>query len=180
MKKDEVSMNEKEAWGGLKSPRDHKAAVGIRMADNCQREFGVFPDRITSVGDGKTERAVRRWILSRGTMKRIRENTKFSPGIEPSTWSMADEIRKGLFVRLEVRCAGEYCNVAAYADDLPEKRLDLVDYTDFIGDRCWRVVVEGRNGAFPKVYAKDKLQAWNVFLDYIANELDGKDHIHGD
>ena len=179
MKKD-ISMNEKEAWGGLKDPRGHKAAVGIRMADNRRREFGVFPDRITSVGDGKTERAVRRWLLSRGTMKKIRENTRFSPGLEPSTWSMAKEIRKGLIVRLEVRCAGEYCNVAAYADDLPAKKLDLVDVTDEFGAKCWKVAVEGRSGAFPMVYAKDKFQAWEVLLDYIANELDGKDYIHGD
>lgn len=76
--------------------------------------------------------------------------------------------------------AEDVCNDAAYADDLPEKKLDLVDVTDGFGTPCWRVVVEGRNGDFPLVYAEDKLQAWRVFLDYIANELDGRDHIHGD
>lgn len=178
--KEEVSVNEKEAWGGLKIWSDHKACVGIRMADNPKRDFGVFSNRITCAGDIRTRRVVRRWLLSSGTMKKIRENTRFSPGIEPSTWSMVKEIRKGLVVRLEVRCAGEYCNAAAYADDLPRKKLDLVDVTDGLGTPCWQVVVEGRNGAFPRVYAEDKLQAWRVFLDYIANELEGKGHIHGE
>lgn len=49
MNKD-ISMNEKEAWGGLKISSDHKAGVGIRMADNPQRDFGVFSNRITCVG----------------------------------------------------------------------------------------------------------------------------------
>ena len=43
---EDVSINEVENWGGLKSPRDHVAAVGARIIDNRSRNLDVVYNRV--------------------------------------------------------------------------------------------------------------------------------------
>lgn len=53
MKKEaeKVDINRRENWGCLKNPDDHVAAFGARFADNRYREFGIFGNRMTLIGE---------------------------------------------------------------------------------------------------------------------------------
>ena len=73
-----ISFNENENWGGLENASLHTAAVGARIADNRRREFGVFQDRITVVGEKKVAMMLQKWALGRRTLHAIKKHTRFS------------------------------------------------------------------------------------------------------
>lgn len=119
---EDVSINEVENWGGLKSPRDHVAAVGARIIDNRSRNLDVVYNRVTVVGRKDAADRLCNWLFSRKTLKHIAKNTRFVWGLDASTFEEHDiKLGKKFVVSLYVRCAGEYCYVAAYADEAEKK-----------------------------------------------------------
>ena len=111
-----VSINERENFGMLQSPRTHDAAVGIRIADNRSRDFGIFSDRITVIGEEKLAMRLRMWLLRDRTLKLIKKNVPFVFDGNGEEWSYDTSLGKDVDVKLNVICRGEYCYVAAYAD----------------------------------------------------------------
>lgn len=117
-----ISINEHENWGMLQGPKNHVAAVGARMADNRRREFGVFGDRITVVGREDVAKKLQRWLFSKKTLKMIAKNSSFVWGDGAFNVDLPTvPLCKGFEVYVHVRCCGEYCYVAAYADAIQEK-----------------------------------------------------------
>lgn len=125
MKKEpvKVDINRLENWGRLENPDDHAAAFGARFADSRSREFGVFGNRMTLIGEEKVAHRLERLILSKKVIKDIKKNTRFSyyggdkpPYDDANSWSTTYEMGKSFEVSLDVRCAGEYVYVRAYAD----------------------------------------------------------------
>lgn len=116
-----ISINESENWGNLVNPRQHIAAVGARLADNRSRDFGVFGDRITVVGQEDVAEKLHKWLFGRKTLKAIAKMTRYvwDGDADENEWYPIS-LGKKYEVRLHVRCCGEYCHVAAYADKVKE------------------------------------------------------------
>jgi hypothetical protein len=180
MKKEEiVSFNEKENWGGLVNPRDHDAAYGARFADNRKREFGIFGNRATLVGKKSIAEKLEKFILSKKVIKDIRNNTSFSyyGDKDRNCWSTKYSIGNDIDVLLDVTCSGEYVYVKAYADRAPSCVLDVELVSDKFGEKAFIVKMEGRSGEFPIIHADTKTAAMNTLIDFIANELEGRDDL---
>ena len=109
-----IRYNLDRKWGGLVNPEDHDAAVGIRIADNRHRDFGIFDDRMTVFGEEKAADKLHKWLFSKKTMKRIKANTSYRYGLDASHWATR-EVVGNLRVILCVECKGEYAYVSAYA-----------------------------------------------------------------
>jgi len=116
-----ISINECENWGMLQAPRNHVAAVGARMADNLRREFGVFGDRITVVGREDVAKKLQRWLFSKKMLKAIANASRFVWSGDAVERDLELPLNKDYKVNIHIRCAGEYCYVAAYADAIQEK-----------------------------------------------------------
>lgn len=122
-----ISIQEEANWGNLQEPRKHLAAIGARMIDNRRRNFDILWDRVTVVGRLDVAEKLKKWLFARKTLKEIAKNTRYVWG------GNADEkelypisLGKKYVVRLHVRCAGQYCYVAAYADaveDMKDMRI---------------------------------------------------------
>jgi hypothetical protein len=172
-----ISYNEKENWGGLEDAHMHTAAVGARIADNRSREFGVFPDRITVVGDKKVAAMLQKWALGKRTLQAVKKHTRFSfygQGHDENTW-MSGGTKNGVIISLIVRCCGEYVYLKAYADKV-DGPIDLLPSKDENGESCWEIVMNGNvvGPDWPKIHADSKDSAMSLLLDYIGNELEGK------
>ena len=120
---EKVDINRSENWGCLENPDNHVAAFGARFADSRSREFGIFGDRMTLIGEEKVAHRLERLILSNKVIKDIKKNTRFSyyggdkpPYDDANSWSATYKMGKSFEVSLDVRCAGEYVYVRAYAD----------------------------------------------------------------
>lgn len=184
MVKRRVSVNEKEAWGMLHYDRDFDACIGARFADNRNRDFGIFGNRVTMVGEDAIVNALHKWLFSKKTINAIKRNTSFSyyGGDQPSyndrnCWATSEIITcKGFEIQviMSVRCQGEYVYIAAYASRIPSDCFHLEEALDRNeeGKIGYRMTMPGRCRDFPVIYAKNKLEAMNILLDYIANELD--------
>lgn len=176
-----VSFNEKEAWGMLLYDSDFDACIGARFADNCRREFGIFGDRITMVGEDRVVSALKKWLFGKKTINAIKRNTSFARGIDDmNCWATSEAIAcRGyeIQITLSVKCQGEYAYVSAYAIKIPivKVSLDIVHQKNENGCYGFQIRIPGKNGDFPVIWAKNKLEAVNVFLDYISNGLDGKE-----
>lgn len=179
MKSKDVSINEAEAWGRLKDPRSHSAAFGARLVDNKRREFAAFGDRMTEVGDSRIVTKVRKWILGKKMQKEIRENTHFVYGADACTWTDRFDIGGNIEVRVVVVCAGEYCNVAAYADLVPPVEIGLMPLEEVDGEGPrWAIDLNGYViPSFPRIFAKTKGRAMEMLVNYIDNELRDRDDI---
>lgn len=180
MKGEKISINENENWGGLYHPEFHDAAIGARFADNRKRDFGIFNDRITIVGDKKVAEVLREWLFKSTTLKKIKRNTSFSfygGDGHISCWATMEKV-KYLAVTLDVQCSGEYCYVCAYADVIRESPINLIPRVGDDGEMVWKILISGRPGDFPLIHADDKDSAMNTLLDWIANELKGKDDMY--
>lgn len=116
-----LRINMAENWGGLVNPEQHVATVGARLADNRSRDFGVFGDRITVVGRENVAKKLHRWLLSKKTLKAIAKASCFVWGGDAVERDLDLPLNKDYKVHLHIRCAGEYCYVAAYADASQEK-----------------------------------------------------------
>jgi hypothetical protein len=125
MKKEpvKVDINRLENWGRLENPDDHVAAFGARFADSRCREFGIFGNRMTLIGKEDVAHRLERLILSKKVINDIKKHTRFSyyggykpPYDDANSWSTTYKMGKRFDVSLEVRCAGEYVYVRAYAD----------------------------------------------------------------
>lgn len=117
-----VSINAAENWGRLVNPAEHDAAAGYRLCDNRMRELTFFGNRMTVVGDEKLAKVLQRHIL-RSALRAIKKNTHYAWGVsDANEWHATYMIggKKNIEVKLDVRCAGEYCHVAAYADVVPK------------------------------------------------------------
>ena len=180
-KTEDISCNEKEAWGQLKDPRSHTAAVGARIVDNRSRDFQIFGDRITVVGQNGVAEKVRKWLFSGKMLKAIKKNTHFVYGYgdEPCIWTDRFDIGGNIEVELVVRCAGEYCYVAAYADVVAPMVIDLMPLATPDGEKPrWAIDIDGHViPALPSVFAKTKGRAMEALFNYLVNELDGRDDI---
>ena len=118
-----TSVNEKENWGNLVEPRRHAAAVGARLADNPRRDFAIFGNRITVVGQDDAAKRLLRLLFSRRTLRLIVRSSRFMPGCEASDASISGlELGKRYKVDIHVCGRGEYCHVQAYADRTEEYR----------------------------------------------------------
>lgn len=179
MKGKDVSVNEAEAWGRLKDPRSHSAAFGARLVDNKRREFAAFGDRMTEVGDDRIVGKVKKWLFGKKMQKKIKENTHFVYGADACTWTDRFDIGGNVEVRVVVVCAGEYCNVAAYADLVPPVKIGLMplEEVDGGGPR-WAIELNGYVvPSYPRIFAKTKGRAMEMLVDYLDNELRDKDDI---
>lgn len=176
-----ISVNEKEAWGMLLYDNDFDACIGARFADNRRREFGIFGDRITMVGEDRVVSALKKWLFGKKTINAIKRNTSFAYGInDRNCWATSETIAcKGyeIQVTLSVKCQGEYAYVSAYASKIPDSRVwvDLVHQKNDAGEYGFQIRISGRAGDFPVIWAKNKLEATNILLDYISNGLEGKE-----
>ena len=120
---DRIEINREYNWGCLENPDDHVAAFGARFADNRRREFGIFGNRMTLIGKEDVAHRLERLILSEKVINEIKRNTRFSyyggdkpPYDDANNWSTTYKMGKRFKVSLNVRCAGEYVYVGAYAD----------------------------------------------------------------
>lgn len=173
-----IAINANENWGGLIDPDTHTAAFGARFADNRRREFGLFGDRMTLVGEEKVARKLEKLVLGRKVMKDIRRNTSFSfSGRDWNCWGTTYSLGKDVDVTLSVECSGEYVYVKAYADRAPSCSLDVVPIEDKFGEVAWLATMEGRSGEFPVIHAATKASAMNILMDFVANELEGRDDL---
>lgn len=112
-----LKINMAENWGGLVNPEQHAAAVGARLADNRSRDFGVFGDRITVVGREDVAKKLHRWLFSKKTLKAIAKASCFVWSGDAVERDLDLPLNKDYKAHIYIRCAGEYCYVAAYADD---------------------------------------------------------------
>lgn len=120
-----ISINERENWGMLQGPRNHVAAVGARMIDNRRRNFDIPGDRITVVGREDVAKKLHRWLFSKKTLKMIAKNSSFVWGGGAFNVDLPTvPLCKGFEAYVHVRCCGEYCYVAAYADDANKEKTD--------------------------------------------------------
>lgn len=172
-----VSINEHEKWGLLKDPDSHTAAFGVRLIDNRRRQFGYFSDRATEIGDPAVLSKVKKWLCSNKIQKKIKDNTHFVWDADACEWRDVFNIGGNIEVELVVRCAGEYCHVAAYADSVPPLRIDLTPMGSG-DDTKWVMEIDGFvYPECPKISAKTKNKARSMLVDYLLNELSGKDDI---
>lgn len=112
-----ISINETDNWGRLVNPREHVAAVGARMCDNRSRDFGIFGNRITAIGRQDVAERLQKWLFSKKTLKGIAKASHFVWGgdaFETDIKGLA--LGKKYTVDIHIRCCGEYCYIAAYAD----------------------------------------------------------------
>lgn len=116
-----MKINIEYNWGGLVNPEQHVAAVGARLADNRSRDFGVFGNRITVVGRDNVAKKLYRWLFSKKTLKAIAKASRFVWGGDAVEQDLELSLNKDYTVHIHLRCVGEYCYVAAYADALQEK-----------------------------------------------------------
>ena len=125
MKKEpvKVDINRLENWGRLENPDDHAAAFGARFADRRSREFWIFGNRMTLIGEEKVAHRLEGLILSEKVIKDIKKNTRFSyyggdrpPYDDANSWSTTYKMGENFEVSLDVRCECEYVYVRAYAD----------------------------------------------------------------
>lgn len=179
MKGKDISVNEAEAWGRLKDPRSHSAAFGARLVDNKRREFAAFGDRMTEVGDDRIVGKVKKWLFGKKMQKKIKENTHFVYGADACTWTDRFDIGGHIEVRVVVVCAGEYCNVAAYADLVPPVEIGLMPLEEVDGEGPrWAIDLNGYViPSFPRIFAKTKGRAMEMLVNYIDNELRDRDDI---
>lgn len=187
MKKKEeeiVSFNEKENWGGLVNPRGHDAAYGARFADNRKREFGIFGNRATLIGKKGVAEKLEKFILSKKVQRDIKANTSFSyyggdnpPYNDRNCWATKYSLGKDIDVLLDVTCSGEYVYVRAYADRAKPCVIGVEQVADTFGEKAWIVTMEGRSGEFPIIHSETKSGAMNLLMDFIANELEGRDDL---
>ena len=105
-----TSVNEKENWGNLVEPRRHAAAVGARLADNPRRDFAIFGNRITVVGQDDAAKRLLRLLFSRRTLRLIVRSSRFMPGCEASEASIS-----GLALGKNTRLTSTYAAVASIA-----------------------------------------------------------------
>lgn len=180
MKKEEiVSFNENENWGGLVNPRDHDAAYGARFADNRKREFGIFGNRATLIGEKRLAYKLEKFILSKKVIKDIRKNTSFSyyggdkpPYDDANNWSTRYSIGRDVDVTLDVTCRGEYVYVRAYADRAKTCTIGVEPVAD-----AWVATMSGRDGKFPVIHANTRAEAMNMLVEFIANELESREDL---
>ena len=127
MKKEpeKVDINRRLDWGHLENPDDHLAAFGVRLADNRSRDFGVYGDRMTLIGEKKVAIRLNKFVVSRKVLNLVKKNTHF-------TWAGADgafetDLMMGKLIKVHLKavCAGEYCRIAAYADYVNEEKSKL-------------------------------------------------------
>ena len=178
--KEFLSINEKENWGNLVDPRGHAAAIGLRLADNRRRNFQMFSDRCTVVGDRDVAVKAQKWLYSRKTMNAIKRNTSFAFGVDDrNCWATTDVIgrNKDIHVTIDVTCSGEYCYVRVYADRLPSLELNVESAFDKERNHCWAVVFPSMGIRGPLIYAKTRIDAMKAFQEYLANELVAADSI---
>lgn len=177
--KKKVSINEKDNWGGLVDPDKHTAAFGARFADNQSRDFGIFGNRMTLIGEEQIAHRLERLIMSNKVLRDIKRNTSFSyhGGSDRNCWATTYSLGKNVDVTLSVECSGEYVYVSAYADRAPSCSLDVVQVEDKFGDIAWLATMEGRSGEFPVIHAATKRGAMNLLMDFVANELEGRDDL---
>lgn len=125
MKKEaeKIEINRLDNWGCLENPDDHVAAFGARFADSRSRDFGIFGNRMTLIGEETVADRLERTILSEKVINDIKKNTRFSyyggdkpPYDDANSWSTTYKMGKIFEVSLDVRCSGEYVYVRAYAD----------------------------------------------------------------
>jgi len=117
-KVEDLSINEAMNFGMLNDPRSHTAAFGVRLCDNRSRSFCHFMDRETIIGEKPAALALRKFVLSKRTLDKIKKGTHFQYGLDydgDGDFDMECEI-KDLSVKIHVRCSGEYCHIASYAD----------------------------------------------------------------
>lgn len=123
----DISINEHENWGMLQGPRNHVAAVGARMIDNRRRDFDIPGNRITVVGREDVAKKLQRWLFSKETLKTIAKITRYVWGGDADEKELYPiSLGNKYVVRLHVRCCGEYCYIAAYADaveDMKDMRI---------------------------------------------------------
>lgn len=174
--KDRVSVNEKEAWG-LLNYDDNKfdACVGVRLADNPKRDFGIFSDRITAVGEKSVVKTLKTWLFSKKTLSAIKRNTLFRYEGKSSRWTANYDIGRGrrINVLLNAECRGEYCYVSAYATRYPSGKVHVEPAVDSVGLSCWIAVMDDRpEFQSPYIYTDTRFKATNIFLDWIANHLE--------
>lgn len=174
-----IRYNLDRKWGGLVNPEDHDAAVGIRIADNRYRDFGIFDDRMTVFGEEKAAYKLQKWLFSKKTLNRIKANTSFRFGLDPSFWATMENVGN-LRVTLDVVCKGEYAYICAYADVIQGIGYDicLLPSFDKHGQPCWQIGIRGEWADYPMIHAVSKECAKSVLVDYIANELRGKDDMY--
>lgn len=174
-----IRYNLDRKWGGLVNPEDHDAAVGIRIADNRHRDFGIFDDRMTVFGEEKAADKLHRWLFSKKTMKRIKANTSYRYGLDASHWATR-EVVGNLRVILCVECKGEYAYVSAYADVISGLGDVLGLYPSFGkgGEQLWQIEIRGSSSGYPAIHANSRERALGIFVDYLENELCGKEDMY--
>jgi hypothetical protein len=176
MKKDKrVEYNPDECWGGLKNPLSHTAAFGARTIDNASRKFEFLLDRITATGEKKVLDKLKKWVSSRKVLNLIAKNTKYVQGLDAMYYTLVkEEICKGVFALLHVKCAGGYCYMAAYADRSETVSISVTKAVSSPGEpQLWRVKIPGLVGDYPYIQAESGVEAANALLNYLHNELNG-------
>lgn len=176
--KEKISWNVDMNWGGLVYPVLHDAAIGVRIADNRRRDFGIFQDRMTICGDKKVANKLHKWLFSNKTLKMIKKNTSFSRSVDDrNCWATREDIGN-LRIILDVECRGEYAYVKAYADlSTGIGGLSIFPARGKDDGPCWQIEIKGGDMNFPVIHASSKEFAESMLLDYIANELSGKDDL---
>ena len=174
-----ISINEEYNWGWLTEPTSHTAAFGARFADNRSRDFGIFCDRITLIGEEPVAKKLEKLVLGKKVLNAIKRNTSFSyyGDKDRNCWGTKYSIGNDIDVVLDVLCSGEYVYVKAYADRAPSCVLDVEPVYDKFGEKAFIVKMEGRSGEFPVIHADTKTEAMNMLMDFIANELEGRDDL---
>ena len=117
-----VCINGASLWGGIVDPEKHIACVGARLVDNRQREFQMFGDRVTKIGDASVVDKLFKWAFSGKTIKEIAKNTTYTWGLGNVKWSKK-MCSGGYLFSLSAKCSGEYCYVCAYADKTPDLKM---------------------------------------------------------
>ena len=174
MKSKMIAINENENWGGLEDTDKHDASFGARFADNRSRDFGIFGNRMTLVGDERIAHKLERLILSNKVIRDIKKNTSFSyyGDKDRNRWGWRYSIGKDIDVTLDVTCNGEYVYVKAYADRVLPLTIDVIK-KDTPLDDAWIPVVNGSDvGA--EIHAATKTDAMRILGEFISNELEAR------
>ena len=179
MKNKRIAINEEMNWGGLEDTDRHDASFGARFADNRSRDFGIFGNRMTLIGDERIAHKLERLILGNKVIRDIKKNTSFSyyggdkpPYDDANNWSTRYSIGKDIDVTLEVTCRGEYVYVRAYADIARPLTID-VENKDGLIDDAWIPVVNGRE-VETEIHAVSKTEALRIVEEFISNELEAR------
>lgn len=112
-------------WGCRPSPEGHLAFIGFRACDRPDREFTLFSNRMTRIGDDHLLDLIGNFMSRKG-FKIAKQETKFETGI-------SDEIvvsgphrisqKSRYAVSLEMRTAGEYLYASCYLDELDKSSV---------------------------------------------------------